>query len=50
MASTLGIVKDLLFVGKDALTFAALMIGCYTSLITHRRLVCSHRDEPDKRW
>jgi hypothetical protein len=37
MASNLTIIKEVLFVGKDALTFAALMVGCYTSIMAYRK-------------
>lgn len=37
MPKDISVIKDVLAIGKETLTFAALIIGCYTSILTHRR-------------
>lgn len=45
MTDTLIVFKEVLYIGKEALTFAALMIGLFLSISSHRQ-TGNHREVP----
>jgi hypothetical protein len=43
MDASLSTLKDALIVGKEGITFFALMISCYISIAAHKR-ISAHED------